>query len=740
MHIQVKQHDITDCGAACIASLCAHYRLELPIARIRQQAGTDQRGTNLLGMIAALERLGFEAKGVKARKEALRSIPLPAIAHIITEKKLHHYIVLYAIGKNWVKVMDPGSGKLEKWPETKFLDQWTEILILAAPGETFEPGNRKHSVGQRLWALLQPHRSLLLQALIGACIYTMLGLAMPVYIQKITDQVLATGNLNLLNLLSLGMIGILLFQILMGWLKSIFVLKTGQLIDATLIMGYYRRLLQLPQTFFDTMRTGEILSRIGDVVKIRTFINETAIGILVSGFIILFSALLMFTYYWKLAVMAFLSLPFYLAIYWISNTLNKKWERKLMEEAAAMETQLVESLNNVRTIRQFGLEGYSAVKTEQKFSTLLQTILQSGKNQLAVGNAAELVSRLLTITLLWAGSYFVLSRLITAGELLSFYALIGYFNGPVGSLIGMNKTLQNAWIAADRLFEILDLETEQTSGQEFDLRPEKTGDIIFEDVHFKYGSRKPVFRGLSFHIPKGSTLGIVGESGCGKSTTAALLQRLYPVDSGNIRIGAVNLQHISTASLRNLIAVVPQQTDIFAGSILENIALGEPWPDLERVVDICADLGLLPFIESLPDGFGALLGEHGANLSGGQKQRIGIARALYRDPEILILDEATAALDYTSETFVDQVIERLKQAGKTVIIIAHRLRTVMHADKIIVVREGQVAEEGTHPELLRLHGAYHELWRRQFPDRTDLATLFEYNAYTAQILPGKQAV
>lgn len=714
MSVKIKQHDITDCGAACIASVCAHYQLKLPIARIRQKAGTDQKGTNLLGMIAAVEQLGFSAKGVKAQVEVLPKVPLPAIAHVIVQQRLHHYIVLYKVDKNAVQVMDPGTGKLEKWSLDKFKEMWTGVLLLLAPTDKFETGIQQTSIGKRFWHLLKPHRFVLAQVLLGAIVYTLLGLASPIYIQKITDQVLGSGNTNLLNLLSIAMLFLVFSQLVLNWFKSIFVLKTGQMIDSVLILGYYKHLLNLPQRFFDTMRIGEILSRIGDAVNIRTFINDVAINLVVNVLIVVFSFCLMFTYYWKFAVLAALTLPLYLLIYWLSNRLNKTWERKLMEDAANLETQLVESLNNIRTIKQFGIEPFTNVRTEQKFITLLNTIFKSSQNQLILGNATELVNRVFTILLLWSGSYFVLNQHITPGELLSFYALIGYFQSPISSLIGMNRTIQNAWIAADRLFEVIDLETE-TAPHTIELRAEQLGDIVLENVQFSYGTRKMVFQNLNLCFEKGSSTGIVGESGCGKSTLISILQQLYPIQSGKIHFGDIDLQYISRQALRKLVAVVPQEVDIFAGTVLENIALGDPNPQFERIVPLCQQLGILNFIESLPGGFGAELGENGANLSGGQKQRLGIVRALYRNPEVLILDEATSSLDSASEAYVQNTLAYLQEQGKTIIIIAHRLSTVMDADKIVVLHEGQVVEEGDHAHLLQTRGAYFQLWIKQFP-------------------------
>lgn len=300
--IQIKQHDILDCGAACLASVAAHYGLSLPIAKIRQYCHTDTRGTNVLGMIQGLDAMGFNAKGVRGNMEALEQIPLPAIAHVVIKEQLQHYVVLYKVDKNRITVMDPAVGKMEKYTAEEFAKIWTGVLILLEPNEYFEQRNEKTSIYQRFWHLLKPHKSIVIQALIGAIIYTLLGLSTSIYIEKITDYVLVDGNLRLLNLLSVGMIIILLFQLFIGAMKSILVLQTGQRIDRYLILGYYKHLLTLPQRFFDTMKVGEIISRVNDAVKIRAFINDAAIQLVVNVFIVIFSFALMFTYYWKLAL------------------------------------------------------------------------------------------------------------------------------------------------------------------------------------------------------------------------------------------------------------------------------------------------------------------------------------------------------------------------------------------------------------------------------------------------------
>ena len=701
-----------DCGAACLASVAGHYGLQLPIAKIRQLCHTDKRGTNALGLIQGLEQMGFNAKGVKASLENLPQAPLPAIAHTIFKEQFQHYVVIYKIHKGKISVMNPAYGKIETYTTEEFAKIWTGVLILLEPNEYFEQRNEKTGLYQRFYQLIQPHKSILLQALVGAIFYTILGLSSSIYIQKITDYVLVDGNRRLLNLLSVIMIVLLLFQIFLGVMKSVLTLQTGQKIDKYLILGYYKHLLKLPQRFFDTMRVGEIISRVNDAVKIRTFINDVSIQIVVNVFIVLFSFALMFTYYWKLALIVALVIPFYLGIYVITNWLNKKVERRMMEESAELESHLVESLNAVKTIKQFGAEIYANNKTDIHFSTLLKTIYKSVLNDLFSDNTSEFISRIFTIVLLWVGAGYVIDREITPGELLSFYALIGYFTSPVSQLIDMNKSIQNALIASDRLFEIMDLEQEEVTDK-IELTAEQIGNINFENVTFSYGSRREVFKDFSCVIEKGKTTAIVGESGSGKTTLATLIQNLYPVNSGKITIGDYEVQYLSHYSLRTLIGVVPQQIDLFSGNVIENIAFGEDFPDMQRVIDLTKQLGILSFIEQLPNGFQTHLGENGSQLSGGQRQRIAIARALYKNPEILILDEATSSLDTDSEQVIQAALNELKRTGKTLIVIAHRLSTIAHSDTILVLKNGQLIEQGTHQELLARETTYKAMWEKQ---------------------------
>lgn len=380
-----------------------------------------------------------------------------------------------------------------------------------------------------------------------------------------------------------------------------------------------------------------------------------------------------------------------------------------MEQGAELEAQLVESLHAAGTIKQFGIEIPTQEKTEARFTNLLDSIFKSGTLGLGIASITEGTTRLLTIIILWAGSFFVIKRELSPGELLSFYALIAYFTGPAAALIGANRSIQDALVAADRLFEIIDLDTELSAVPKIDLCPEIMGDIRFAQITFRYGTRVEVFKGMNLLIKKGSSIGIAGESGSGKSTLSALLQNLYPLKEGKIYIGSYDLQYISINSLRRTISIVPQQINLFTGTIMENIALGDFNPDLKKIIALCTRLGIHDFIDGLPMGYQAIVSEQGINLSGGQKQRLGIARALYRNPEILVLDEATSALDPRAESQVLDTLDWFKSQGKTLIIIAHRLKTIRHCDDIVVLHDGKVVEQGRHEDLLKSNGFYHQM-------------------------------
>lgn len=712
--LKIKQLDITDCGAACLASIGIYYGIKMPIARIRQYAFTNKNGTTVLGMIEACKKLGLIGKGVMAELEALDIVVKPVIAHVVIKEAYTHYIVIYKTTKETVTFMDPIDGEFHTENKEQFKMIWTGVLILIERETSFIVANNTISNYTRFMRLIKPHKSMFFQALFGALITTVLGLSMSIYIGKITDYVLVYGNKNLLNMMSLIMIGILLIQVVIAAIRDIILLNTGQKIDTALILGYYQHLLKLPQQFFDTMRVGEIISRVGDATKIRSFINQTALQLILNTFTIIIAFCLMILFSWKLSLIILTASPLFALSFYTFNKLNKKYQRRTMETAAELQSQLVESLNSIQTVKRFCLEEYSNIKTETRYVRMIRNIYTSSIGNIFINSANTLISTGVTIVVLWFGSFLVLDNAMTPGTLLMFYTLINYVISPIVSLINSNTDIQDAIIASDRLFQIMDLEQEESSDNLMVLTDNMIGDIVFSHVCFRYGGRKEVFKDLNLIFECGKTIAIVGKSGSGKTTIASLLQNVYSIQEGKITIGGYDISLFSNESLRTNITIVPQSIDLFVGTIVENIAVGEFQPNLEKVSILIKQLGLEDFINSLPDGINTQISEHGFSLSGGERQRIAIARSLYKNPKVLILDEATSSLDSISENYVRQALNMQAERGTTIIIIAHRLSTVKTADKIIVLNQGKVVEIGTHENLLSKKKTYYNLWKEQF--------------------------
>jgi ATP-binding cassette subfamily B protein len=640
---------------------------------------------------------------------------MPAVAHVALLTGAHHYVVVERADVQQVWLMDPDGGERRTEPRASFDARWSGALLLLAPASDHVPSGDVTSRRERIWALVRPHRRALAQALLGALVYTLLGLGTSIYVQQIVDSVLASGRLGPLHVMSLAMLAVAITQTAIGGMRASLMVHVGQHIDARLILGYYRHLLQLPLSFFDRMRVGELTSRVNDAVKIRAFVGELVVEAMANVVVVAASAAMMFSYDWRLAAWTLALLPVYAALYAIGARLNRRQQRVLMERSAALESQIVESLTAAGTVKRFGLEQHATLATEARFVRLLRSVGDAARTSIWIGNSASLVSRLGTIGLLWIGASRALALELSAGQLMSSYALLGFLTGPVLSLVGFSRAAEEARVAGERLFDILELEPEARAAP-VPLTRDQANDVRFEQVSFRYGGRLAALANVSFTCARGEVTALVGESGSGKSTIAALAQRLYSIDEGRILVGPHDIAHVEVTSLRRLVGVVPQTIDIFSGSILENLAVGDPSPDVGRVARLCTEVGLRDTIERMPQGWFTSVGERGVALSGGERQRLAIVRALYRDPSVLILDEATSALDSANERLVLDAMHRAADSGTTVIVIAHRLTTVRAAQHIVVLAKGRVVEEGDHQFLIEAGGAYARLWAHQNPE------------------------
>lgn len=710
----IKQHDITDCGAACLATVSRQYGLSTSITKIREVAGTDKQGTNAYGMVKAAEQLGFTAKAVKGNQGAFFSeFPLPAIAHVVVDGTLLHYVVIHKITKDQVVIADPAKGIVKKAPE-EFFKEWTGILILLVPAQTFRTEKDTKNIFERFWGLLLPQKRLVLDIFAASIIITILGILGAFYFQLIIDDILPAGIEKTLTVLSIGAILLKLFSVILSVLRTQLLLYLSQKLDIALLLGYYNHVLKLPMNFFGTRKVGEIISRFQDASSIRDAISNATLTVMIDTIMAFAGGLILFFKSKVLFAIAALMVVLYAALVLAFNKPYKKANEKQMEDNAQLTSYLVESLNGIQTVKAFNGEQTVQMETEFKFIRLLRSIFKLS----CIGNTQEgfkaFVEAVGGVVILWVGAYSVLQGNMTVGSLVSFNALLVYFLDPVKNLINLQPTLQTAMVASDRLGEILDLEIEKGENQRHKVSPASLiGDISIQDISFRYGTRQFILEHFSMQIKRGQRVAIVGESGAGKTTVAKLLLNLYPYESGTITIADYALPDIQLECLREKIAYIPQETFLFSGTILENLTFGMDSLDMEEVIRCARMAQIHEFINALPLRYETHLDENGSNLSGGQRQRIAIARAMLRKPEILILDEATSNLDTVTEKAIQETLDTYCD-GMTTIIIAHRLSTIRRCDRIFVMEKGKIVESGSHDELMtKSNGHYRGLYLAQ---------------------------
>ena len=665
----IHQHDASDCGPAVLAMVAAYYKKRVSIARIREAAGTDRRGTNLAGLSSAAERLGFEARAVRASREAIEQIPLPAVAHW-REANRNHFVVLYEASPKRVTIGDPASGLRHLTPE-EFHKNWTGVLLLLTPTPRLGDLARSKSPLDRLFSLLLPHYRLFLGALTAAVLITILSLTSSFFIQALVDVVFVLGRTPPLNWLGLGMLVVTLARAGFLELRSYLLAHLSQRIDAETVLNYHRHLLGLPLTFFYSRRTGEILSRLNDAIKIRVAIGATTLSVIVDSFLVVTTAAIMTWLDWRLTLRSLLLVPALAGILWLLNKPMKRHQRTAMERAADLEAQIVETIGSIQTIKAFRAEPRIQLRAEARFTEMQEASFRSQQLALHSTTLSSLMVGLATLSLLWFGGHSVLAGGLSVGQLMAFYTMLAMILVPIERLANANQSIQDAIIAAGRLGEILELNPELSKQRANALDQPVKGSLEFQNVTFRYGSRPPVFENFSLQIGPGECVAIVGESGCGKTTLVNLLARFLEPASGRILIDGVDVQDYTFECLRREIVFVPQEIVLLNGTIADNIRLGRPNATSAEIRAAAQLACVSEFVSRLPYSYDTLVGERGLALSGGERQRIAIARAILLNPSILVLDEPTSHLDSQSELAVQALIDR-RRGSQTTIVVSHR--------------------------------------------------------------------
>ncbi|EOO71539.1 peptidase domain-containing ABC transporter [Bacillus mycoides] len=723
----IKQHDLKDCGPACLAMISRHYGLSISISKIREVAGTDLHGTNIKGLLAAANSLDFDTKGVKATSvNALQEIPLPAIAHVTLDGGLLHYVVIHKVKNGKIYVVDPAQG-LVTYTLADFCQIWQGILVLLAPRQNFKEGKKSQGTLFRFFSLLRPQMSLLVPLFIASIFLNIFGFAGAFYFKFLIDDIVTNQLLQTLHIVSIGIVVLYIFKVLLSYFRTHLILYLSRRIDVHLMLGYYRHVVGLPMNFFETRKVGEIISRFTDASKIREALSTITITLMIDTVMVFLGGILLYVQSSTLFVVTLLLIPFYIGVIFLFHKPYQTINRDEMECSAKLTSYLVESLNGIATIKSYNAEREVFFQTESRFVNLLRHIFKRGMVSNLQGSIKMGLELIGGTVILWVGATQVLKGNMTMGELITYNALLGYLLNPIENLIDIQPTMQTALVAGERLNEILDLDGEKDETEQRKVSPKTlSGKIECLDATFRYGTRKNVLQNINFSIHPGHQVAFVGESGSGKTTIAKLLMNYYELQKGDIYYDDFHIKEINRTGLRDRIAYVSQESFFFSGSIYDNLRFGlERMLSLEEVIQACKDACAHEFICDLSLRYETSLEENASNLSGGQRQRLAIARALLKKPDIIILDEATSNLDSTTEKYITDMLKDLGSKGITVIMIAHRLSTIQHANQIFVMEKGNIIEEGPHEELLLQKGEYYRLWKNQTVHVKYLETEFD---------------
>jgi subfamily B ATP-binding cassette protein HlyB/CyaB len=692
-------------GLAAMVLLLRFHGIGADPAQIRHRFGDD---FGIPEMLRCAKEFGLKARSYRSSWPRLLKTPLPGIAVL----RDGTYLLLGKVSKDQILVQNPLSPRPAFMSRADFEAAWDGQLVLMAGRAALTELTRRFGISWFVGAIYK-YRHLLSEVLAASFFLQLFALVSPLFFQVVIDKVLVSRTLSTLDVLVVGLVTIAIFETILGILRTYLFSHTTNRIDVELGARLFRHLLALPISYFQARRVGDSVARVRELENIRTFLTSSALTLVIDLFFTIVFLAVMFLYSPLLTAVVVAAFPFYVGISVGATPLFRERLNEKFARGAENQAFLVESVTGVETLKSMAVEP----QMQRRWEEQLAGYVAASFRVLSLGNTAsqtvQLISKLVTAGILYLGAKLVIDGSLTIGELVAFNILAGRVSAPVLRLAQMWQDFHQARISVSRLGDILNTPAEPTFSSGRAALPAIRGDVVLEHVTFRYRLDGPeVLHEVSFSIPAGQTVGIVGPSGSGKSTLAKLIQRLYVPEGGRVLVDGVDIASVDSAWLRRQLGVVLQENILFNRSIRDNIALAEPGMPIDRVIAAAKLAGAHDFILEMSDGYDAIVGERGSSLSGGQRQRIAIARALLCEPRILIFDEATSALDYESERIIQKNMDQIA-SGRTVFIVAHRLSTVRFADRILTLDRGRLVEDGTHDELVRTGGRYAMLYRLQ---------------------------
>ena len=698
----------TDTGLTCLLILARFYDLPADGSQLRHQFAQSGQLLSDADLLRAAKHLGLKAGLLKTAWGQLPGTPLPAMA----KRTDGRYVVLAKIEGDKVLIQDPVDARPLVLSRDQFESAWTGDLVLFAKRANLRVQDLKFDFTWFIPAIVK-YRKFLGEILVASFFLQLFGLLTPLFTQVVIDKVLVHKGFTTLYVLAIGMIGLALFDAVLGGLRTYLFSHTSNRIDVGLGAQLFRHILALPLAYFEARRVGDTVARVRELEHIRQFLTSHSVTVVLDVLFTVVFLVVMWFYSPVLTLVVMASLPCYAILSvaitpMIRTRLHEKFTR-----GAENQSFLVEAISGIQTVKAMAVEPPLLRKWEEQLAGYVKASFRATSVMTVAGQTATFIQKVTAVAILWVGAYRVIDGSLSIGQLIAFNMLAGQVTGPLLRMVNLWQEFQQVGVSVQRLGDVLNTQPEPSYNPNRTTLPQVAGHVVFDEVTFRYRpDGTEVLRKVSFSVAPGQVIGIVGRSGSGKSTIAKLIQRLYVPERGRILVDGVDLAQVDPAWLRRQVGVVLQENFLFNQSVRDNIALADPGLAMEQVMQAAKLAGAHEFILELADGYDTLVGEHGCSLSGGQRQRIAIARALVANPRILIFDEATSALDYESEAIIQHNMA-LISSGRTVFVIAHRLSTVRPAHRIYVIEKGELVEEGAHDELLRLNGIYARLYRHQ---------------------------